>query len=171
MLGRAGFGNGDDIAATDDPSQCNRRCRALMCGTDLAQCPVPYYEIMIAAERRIRHHRHIVLRAPGQNVTLNATVVETIGDLVGRAAMTVWNLEQIFHLLRVEVGYTPGANFSCRAQLFESRYDTGKLPARDRRMQQIQIEMVGTETSETCRARPGDPISGYFMGFHFGDHE
>src|ERR1700722_979252 len=149
MLGRAGFGNGDDIAATDDPSQCNRGCRALMCGTDLGQCPVTYYEIMIPAERRIRHHRHIVLRAPWQNVTLNATVVEAIGDLVGGAAMAVRNTEQIFHLPRIEVGYTPRTNLSRRAQLFESRYDAGKLRARDWRMQQIQIEMVGTETSET----------------------
>ena len=86
-----------------------------MCGTDLGQCPVTYYEIMIPAERRIRHHRHIVLRAPWQNVTLNATVVEAIGDLVGRAAMTVWNLEQIFHLLCVEDGYTPRANLSRHA--------------------------------------------------------
>ena len=86
-----------------------------MRSADLRQRAVTYYKIIVAAERRIRHHRHIVLRAPWQNVTLNATVVETVRDLIGRAAMAVWNTEQIFHLAHVEVGYTPSANLSRHA--------------------------------------------------------
>src|SRR5258708_17883210 len=106
MRWRAGFGNCDDFPAADDPGQRNRGCRTLMRSADLRQRAVTHYEIVVASERRIRHHRHIVLGAPWQKVTLNATGVETVCDLVGRAALAVWNTEQIFHLARVEVGYT-----------------------------------------------------------------
>ncbi len=83
-----------------------------MRGADLRQRAIAYQETVVAAERRIRHHRYIVLRAPWQKVTLNATIVETVSDLIGRAAMAVWNTEQIFHQVHVEVGYSPGANLS-----------------------------------------------------------
>src|SRR5437899_12966826 len=113
---------------------------------------------MAAAERRIRHHRHIVLLAPQQNGRLNVTVVETVRDLIGCAAMAVWNTEQIFHLANVEVGYTPSANLSRRAQLFESCYNTGEVRAGDWRMQEIEMEMVGGGTSQASRASTHDGI-------------
>src|SRR5213082_184937 len=75
---------------------------------DLRQRAVTYQEVIVAAERRIRHHRHIVLLAPQQNGRLNVTVVETVRDLIGCAAMAVWNTEQIFHLANVELD-TPQA--------------------------------------------------------------
>ena len=49
-----------------------------MDSADLRQRAVTYYEVLVAAERRVRHDRQIVLRAPWQKVTLNATVVETV---------------------------------------------------------------------------------------------
>ena len=112
---RAGFGNCDNAPAANDPGQRNRGGRAIMHGGDLHQRAVAYHEVMVAAERRVRHHRHIVLLAPRQNRRLNVTVVETVRDLIGCAAMAVWNTEQIFHLAAVEVGYTPSANLSRRA--------------------------------------------------------
>ena len=45
----------------------------------------------------------------------NATVVETVSNLVGRTALTIWNAEQILHLAQIEVGYTPSANLLRRA--------------------------------------------------------
>ena len=86
-----------------------------MRGADLRQRAVTHYEMLVAAERRVRHHGHIVLRAPWQKVTLNMAVIETVRHLVGRAAMAIWNTEQIFHLIRVEVGHTPSANLSRHA--------------------------------------------------------
>jgi len=82
-----------------------------MRGADLRQRVVSHYEIIVAAERGIRHYRHIVLGAPWQKVTFNATVVETVSDLVGRAEMAVRNTEQVFHLARIEVGYTQARIF------------------------------------------------------------
>jgi len=38
-------------------------------------------------------------------------------------------------------------------------------------MQQIEIEMVGAETSEARRAGTGDAISRHFIGLHLGDQE
>src|SRR5882757_4458925 len=114
MRWRAGFGNCDDASAADDPGQRNRGCRALMRRADLRQRPVTYQKTVVAAERGVRHHGNLVLRAPWQNVTLNATVLEAVSDLIGCAAIAVRNTEQLFHLALVEVGYTPGANLSRR---------------------------------------------------------
>src|SRR2546421_53082 len=85
--------------------------------------------------------------------------------------MAVWNTEQIFHLANVEVGYTPSANLSRRAQLFESCYNAGELRAGDWRMQQIEIEMVGAETSQARLASTRDAISRHLVGLHLGDQE
>src|SRR5207248_5745315 len=101
-----------------------------------------------AAERRSRHHRHVVLRAPWQNVTLKVPVAETVTNLIGCASMAVWNTEQLFHLANVEVGDAPGANLSRRAQSFEVGYDAGEISSGDWRMQQIEIEIVGAQTSQ-----------------------
>ena len=86
-----------------------------MDSADLRQRAVTYYEVMVAAERRVRHDRQVVLLAPRQNIALNATVVETVRDLIGGAAMAVWNAEEIFHLANVEIGYAPSANLPRRA--------------------------------------------------------
>ena len=85
-----------------------------MCGADACQRGVIDQEVIVAAEWGVSHHRHIVLFAPWQKVTLNAAVVEIIWDLIGRAAMTVRNTEEVFHLAYVEVGYAPSSNLFCR---------------------------------------------------------
>ena len=86
-----------------------------MCGADLRQHAVAYHQIIVAAEWRVCHHRHVVLLAPWQKVMLNAAVVETVRDLIGRAAITVWDTEESFYLASVEVGYAPGSDFRRRA--------------------------------------------------------
>ena len=68
-----------------------------------------------SAERRVSHHRHAVLLAPWQQVTLYAAVAEAVRELISRAAIAFWNTEQIFHVADLEVGHTPGANPSRRA--------------------------------------------------------
>src|SRR5882672_8891676 len=117
MRWRAGFGNCDNVSAANDPGQRSRGCRAIMHSADLRQRAVSQQEVGVfeAAERRSRHHRHIVLLAPWQNVTLKVTVTETVTNLIGCASMAVWNTEQLFHLVNVEVGDAPSANLFRRA--------------------------------------------------------
>ena len=86
-----------------------------MGGSDLRQRAVTDDEVMVAAERRVRHDRQVVLLAPRQNIALNATIVETVRDLIGGTAMAIWNAEEIFHLANVEIGYAPSANLPRRA--------------------------------------------------------
>src|ERR1039458_5403855 len=111
---RAGFGNCDNASAAYHPGQRDRGGRATMDSADLRQRAVTYYEVIVAAERRVRHDRQVVLLAPRQDIAFNATVVETVWDLIGGAAMAVWNAEQIFHLANVEIGYAPSANLPRR---------------------------------------------------------
>lgn len=47
----AGFGNCDDAAAANCPSQCNRGGRAPVSSPDLRQRAVTYYEVIVSAER------------------------------------------------------------------------------------------------------------------------
>src|SRR6266853_2293060 len=133
----AGFGNCDNIPAANDKAQRNRRWRATMRSAELHQRALTQQSASVfdAAERRSRHHRHIVLSGPWQNVTLKVTDTETVTNLIGCASMAVWNTEQLFHLLNVEVGDAPSANLSRRAQLFEFGDNAGEIPAGDWRMQ------------------------------------
>jgi hypothetical protein len=114
MLWIAGFGNCDNVPAANDKAQRNRGWRATMHGAELHQRALTQQSagVFDAAERRSGHHRHIVLRAPGQNVTLKVTDTETVTNLIGCASMAVWNAEQLFHLVNVEVGNAPSANLS-----------------------------------------------------------
>src|ERR1700681_2456783 len=94
----AGFGNRDNVPAAHDKGQRNRGCRATMHSAELHQRALTEQSVGVfdAAQRRSCHHRHIVLRAPRQNVTLNVavTVTETVTNLIGCASMAVWNTEQ-----------------------------------------------------------------------------
>src|SRR5262249_39967919 len=55
--------------------------------------------------------------------------------------------------------------------IFEPRYNAGKLGVGNWRMQQIQIEVVSTETSEASVTSMRHAISSHLIGFHLGDHE
>ena len=108
MHRRAGFGNCDNVAAADGPSQRDRSRRAAVSGTDLRERVIGYQATILATERRIRHDWQIVLRAPSQKVTLNTSIVETVRNLIGRAPMAVGNTEEIVHVADVELD-TPQA--------------------------------------------------------------
>src|SRR5262245_10576855 len=129
-----------------------------MRGANLRQRAVTCQEVVVAAERGVRHHRHVVLLAPWQHVTLDVTIVETVRDLVGRAALSVRYTEQIFHLTYIEIGYAPGANLPRCTELLECGHDMGELCAGHGRMQQIEIEIAGAEPSEARLASPRDAV-------------
>src|ERR1051325_12189254 len=100
MRWSAGFGNRDNVPAAHDPAQRPRRCRDTMRSSNLRQRGLTQESagVFEAAERRSRHHRHLVLRAPWQNVTFEVLVMETVANLIGCAAMAVRNTKQLFHL-------------------------------------------------------------------------
>src|SRR5260221_5590373 len=140
-----------------------------MDGADLRQRAVSYYQIILAAERRVRHDGHVMLLAPRQEIALDAAVVETVCDLIGGAAMAVWNAKEILHLANAEIGYAPGTNLPCRAQLFKCRHHSGELRAGGRPMHQIKIQVLAAETSEARRASTRDAIAGHLIALHLGD--
>src|ERR1019366_6610083 len=114
MRRRAGFWNCDNVTAADGPGQRNRGRRATVCCADTCKRGVMHQAV--AAERSIGHHRHAALLAPWQQIILNAATADVVKHLIGRAAVAVWNMEEIFHVADREVGYTPGANLTRRAQ-------------------------------------------------------
>ena len=60
------------------------------------------------------NHRHAVLLAPRQQITLDASAVEAVTDLIGRAPTAVSKTEEIFHIADIEVGDAPSTKSSPR---------------------------------------------------------
>src|SRR5712672_2399125 len=115
MRRRARFGNCNDVAIADGPGQRNSGCRATVCCADTYKCGITQEAGTGSAERRISHHRHAVLLAPWQQVALYAAVAEAVRELISRAAIALFNTEQIFHVADLEIGHAPGANLALQA--------------------------------------------------------
>src|SRR5262245_12427953 len=171
MRHRTGFGNGNDITAADGPGQSDSGCRASMCCTDTYKRRITQQLGAGAAERRISHHRHAVPLAPREQVTLNAPVSDTVRELISRAAIALWNTEEIFHVSDLEIGDAPRANLSRRAQFFKRGHNAGEVGDPSWPVQQIEIEMVSTEAFEACLASTRDPVSRHVVGRHLGNQE
>src|SRR6516164_4978483 len=146
-----GFGNCDDVTAADGPGQCNSGGGAsVRCG-NAAKNGVTQQAGAEAAKRRIGHYRYTVPFAPWQQIVLDAAVAQVVKDLIGRAAISKWNMEQIFHLGDCEVRHAPGTNLVSCTETFEPCYGLGKFCVRSWPVQQIKIEMINTEPR---KARP-----------------
>src|SRR5437016_14034318 len=101
----------------------------------------------------------------------NAAVSDVVKDLIGCAAIALWNMEQTFHLADCEVGHAPGANLPRSAQTFEARYNPGKFGVPNWPVQQIEIEMISAEPGKARLTSTRDPISSHVIGLHLGDEE
>ena len=64
------------------------------------------------AKRRIGHYRHALPHAPWEHITLNTPVRDAIRDLIGRAAISFRDTEEIFHVADLEIGDAPPAYLS-----------------------------------------------------------
>src|SRR5205085_5491229 len=106
------FGNCNDVTATDGPGQRKGGCRATVCCGNTCKCGITQYAGAGAAEWRIGHHRHPALLAPCQQVMFNAAVGDVVTNLVGRAAVAAWNMEELFHVADFEIGNAPSANLA-----------------------------------------------------------
>src|SRR6516165_9886692 len=162
----SGFGNCNDVTATDGPGQRNSGCRATVCCANTCKRAITQQTGAGTAERRIGHHRDAVLHAPWQQVMFNAAVSDVVKDLIGCAAIASRNLEQTFHLVDCEVGHAPGANFPRHAQTFEAPYGPGKFGVPNWPVQQVEIEMVSAEPGKARLTSTRDPISSHVIGLH-----
>src|SRR5262249_246021 len=92
----------------------------------------------LSSQRRIAHHGHVVPLAPRQAVALDASAADVVKDLIGRTPIAMWDTEQGFHILQLEIGHAPRANLSLRTQIFEYRNDPGEVGNSIRPVQQIE---------------------------------
>src|SRR5260370_39259310 len=102
------FGNCDDVTAADSPGQRNSGCRATACCANTCKRGITQQAGAGATKWRIGHYRHSVLLAPRQQVMFNAAVANVVKNLIGRAAIALWNMEQLFQVADLEVGHAPG---------------------------------------------------------------
>jgi hypothetical protein len=158
------FGNCNGVTAADGPGQRNSGCRATVCCTNTCKHRIAQQAGAGAAEWRIGHHRHAVLLAPRQQVMFNAAVADVVRDLISRAAIALSNTEQVFQVSDLEVGHAPGANLPCRAQIFKSLHDAGEVGDPIWPVQQIEIEMIRTETSEAASQARAMPFPATWLG-------
>jgi ABC-type uncharacterized transport system substrate-binding protein len=113
MRRRAGFGNSDNVTTADDPGQGDCGRRTIVCRADLCKRSVMHEAA--ATERGISHHWHTVLLAPWKQIALNAAAVEIVKHLIGRAAMAVWNAEEIRLMLHAIEEAAPSFAVAVRA--------------------------------------------------------
>src|SRR5438046_10752423 len=93
-----------------------------------------------------------MLLGPRQQVTFNVAVTDVVKDLVSRTEIAVWNTEKVFHIVDLKVGHAPGANLPRRTQAFEGRHNAGEVGNSSWPVQQIEVEMISTKTSEASLA-------------------
>jgi hypothetical protein len=108
-----------------------------------------------------------MLLAPWQQVMFIAAVAEVVKHLVSRAAIALWNPEQIFHIADGEVGHPPRTNLSRRAQILKRCHDAGQVGDLISPVQQIEVEMIGTETGKACVAGPRHAVACDMSRQHF----
>src|SRR5207248_4954350 len=171
MRHRTGFGNCNDVAVANGPGQRNSGCRATVCCADTYKRGITQQAGTGAAERRISHHRHAVLLAPWQQLTLYGAVAEAVRELISRAAIAFWNPEQIFHVADLKIGHAPSADLPCRAQIFKRGHNAGEIGDLIWPVQQIEIEMISAEALEARLASAHDAVSRHMTGPHLGDQE
>ncbi len=102
---------------------------------------------------------------------VQCAVAEAVRDLIGCAAVALWNTEEIFHLANREVRHAPGTNFARRAQVFKPDHHFSEISVPTWPVQQIEIEMIGAETGKARRASARHAVSGYITGRQFGDQK
>src|SRR6516165_2327181 len=117
------------------------------------------------------HHRHAVPLAPWQQVRLDVAIAEIIKDLIGRAAIAVWNTQEGLHVADLGVGHAPGVNLPGRAQAFERPHNAGELSVPSWPVQQVEIEMISAEPAEARLASTRNAVSPHMIGPHFGDQK
>ncbi len=98
-------------------------------------------------------------------------VIETVGDLIGRAAVAARHAEEFFHFADPEIGHAPGANFSLCLQAFKCRDDVGDTDGLLRPVQEVKIEMVGAEPLEARLAGARDAIARHMVRPHLRNQE
>src|SRR5262249_30351481 len=110
-----------------------------------------------------------MLLAPWQQVTLNAAVTDAVRDLIGRAAIALWSMEQVLHVAGRKVGHAPRSNLSRRAQIFKRFHNAREVSDPITPVQQIEIEVIGTETAKAGLASTRYTVVRHMSGQHLGD--
>src|SRR5262249_8181046 len=164
------FRNSNHVTPADGPGQRNSGCRATVCCANTCKRGITQQAGGGAAEWRIGHHRHAMLLAPWQQVIFNAAVADVVRDLIGRAEIAVWNMEELFHAPAAEVGHTPGSNLPRRAETFERRDNDGEVGAPILPVREVKFEVCSPETGEALLASARDGIFCRHV-IHFGDQE
>src|SRR5262249_16137039 len=97
--------------------------------------------------------------------------VEVVTDLIGRAAIAVWNMKKLIHIAEAEIGYAPSPNLSPCTQTFEFHHNTEEVGVPVSPVQQVEIELIAAKTREACFARARDAVSRRMFGQYLGDEE
>src|SRR5262249_16086450 len=93
MRDRTRCGNCNDVTAADGPGQRNSGCRRTVCCANTCNTAIAQQIAPRAPHPRIVHHLISVPLAPRQHSIFDAAVPDAIRDLIGRAAIPLWNTE------------------------------------------------------------------------------
>ena len=109
--------------------------------------------------------------APGEQAALDAAIRKIVNDLIGGTGLAAANPEQVLHIRDLEIRDAPAPDGSLRAQAFERLHDNAKIPHAGAPVQQVEVQIVGCQARQACRASGPDSVSRGVRGPHLGDHE
>ena len=112
----------------------------------------------------------MVLLHPGAQAVLRPPAAQVVEDLVHCAAVAAVALEQLLHILQVQVGHAPAGDPALADQLLHAvhRLLQGHAPPP---VEQVQVQAVHPHPAQTVLTGPEDVPPARVVGVHLGHQE
>src|ERR1700722_4822921 len=121
-------------------------------------------------DRRIGHDRHAALPGPRQQIVLDATAGEVVEHLIGRDRVAATKLDELLHVVDVEIADAPAADLAGGDQRLE-RVDSFLERDIAAPVQEIEVDLVDAETPETAFAGRNGASPRCMVRQHLADQE
>ncbi len=112
------LGDGYDIPSTHHPCQHDLRGSGIMPAGYLCQYLVVAQPPF--AQRRVSHDRNLMLLAPRDKVIFDASVFQVVEHLIGGTVLAVWQSNDVFHIIHVQIAHSPRAYLTFLLQFHQS---------------------------------------------------
>jgi hypothetical protein len=120
------------------------------------------------SERAVGHKRRLMFSEPGLKVKFRAPASDMIQNLIGLTVIAVWNTVQFFHVIGIEVGYTPAADHSVSDKLLHAGNGFRKRDAAAP-VKKIQIKIRCSEPLQGLLTAVKNPVPAGIPRVYFGD--
>jgi hypothetical protein len=164
----AGLGDRDDAILPEQPGERDVRRRHVVTSRDGAQRAMAEQPALL--DRRVRHHRDLLLAAPGQQIELDAAPREVVEHLVGRHRSAAGEPHQLDHVIQVEIADAPVPDLAGALQREECLEGLRELRLAAP-VQEIEVDAIGAQALQAALARRDRALARRVVGKHLADQE